>query len=174
MRLNEARVQPGGWWLLTPLILAAIVGIFRQWHDETRAVRGRVQAAAEAVSSRAGEADVERLARLAGFARLLADDVLVEAEEGGLAVRGREAVAGLASRLSTVVGPQTITLSDIEVTFNDVKTVATVNAVAHAVSASPAATSRYDGQVIHLELKRDGAVGGWLISRARAEPALDR
>ena len=172
MLLNEARERRWGWLMLVPLVLAAILGIYGQGHDETRAVRHRVESAAEAVSSRAGEADVERLARLAGLSRMLAMDVLVEAEAGGPAIRGHQAVTALAAQLSAAGGPRTVTLSDIEVAFNDVKTTATVTAVAHLTSSSPGATQSYDGQVVHLELTKDGT--GWLISRVRPEPALDR
>lgn len=172
--LNEPRRRPFAGLMVAGLVVVAALLLFRLWHDEARAVRRSVEAAADAVSSRPGEADVERLARLARLARLLAHDVVVEADAGGPAVSGREAVAGLASQLSAVAGPQTVTLSDIDVTFNDVTSVATVTAMAHTTSASPDAGSRYDGQVIHLELKRDGAAGGWLISRARPQPALDR
>lgn len=137
--------------------------------DETRAVRNRVQAAAEALSPVAGEADLNRLTRLAGFAKLLATDVLVESEAGGPAIRGREAVAGLAAQLSA--GARRVEISDVEVTFDDAQTRAMVTAVAHVTSSSGA--ERTDGgQVVRLELTK--VDGEWLISRARPEPALDR
>jgi hypothetical protein len=59
-----------------------------------------VNAAAAAVSSRAGEGDLDRVARLAGLGKLLAADVVVEVEPGGAAIRGRDAVVGLASQLA--------------------------------------------------------------------------
>lgn len=171
--LNEARVKPFGWLLLAPVFLGAAFGIVGLWRDETRAVRGRVQAAAQALSPGAGEADLNRLTRLAGFAKMLATDVLVEAEAGGPALRGREAVAGLAAQLSAAAGARRIEISDIEVTFDDRQARAMVTAVAHVASSSPGAAERtYDGQVIRLELTK--VDGEWLISRARPEPALDR
>jgi hypothetical protein len=125
--------------------VAIAVAVYVLRGDETRAVRGRVQAAADALSPVAGEADLNRLTRLAGFAKLLASDVLVEAEAGGPAIRGREAVAGLAAQLSAASGAQRIEISDVEVTFDDGKTRAMVTAVAHVTSSSPGAARTYDG-----------------------------
>ena len=170
--MAEPYARPLAGVVLAALVVSAGIRIFLLRNDEARAVRKRVEAAAEAVSSRAGEADIERIARLAGLTRLLAVDVLVEAAEGGPAVRGREAVAGLASQLSAAAGPQALTLSDIEIAFNDVKTAATVTAVARLTSSSPGAAQTYDGQVIHLELTKNGQE--WVISRARPELTLDR
>ena len=175
MLLNEPRIRSfPGLTLAGLAVCIALVafGVYTRWRDEARAVRRCVQEAAEAMSSRPGEAEIERMARLAGLAKRLARDVVVEAEAGGPAVRGREAVAGLASRLSAVAGVQAVTLSDIEVSFNDVRTLATVTAVAHVTSSSPGTPQTYDGQVIHLELTTQD--GPWLISRVRPEPALDR
>ena len=153
--------------------VAIAVAVYVLRADEARAVRGRVQAAAEALSPAAGEADLNRLTRLAGFAKLLATDVVVEAQAGGPAIHGREAVAGLAAQLSATAGAQRIEISDIEVTFDDGRTRAMVTAVAHVRSSSPGTAARtYDGQVIRLELTK--VDGDWLISRARPEPALDR
>ena len=59
----HARAVAGG-------MLAVIVGgtAFLRWPSEASGVRARVTAAAEALSGRAGEGDIDRLARLAGFA----------------------------------------------------------------------------------------------------------
>jgi hypothetical protein len=154
------------------VLLAIVAGFFVLRGDESRRVRARVEAAAEALSPPPGEPDIQRLTRLAGLAKLLARDVVVEADAGGVAVRGREAVAGVAAQVSAAAGPQRIALTDFDVTLDDTKTRATVTVVAHVTSTSPAAASRYDGQAIHLELLKDG--GEWLISLARPQPALDR
>jgi hypothetical protein len=163
----------GRWALVAAGAAVAIAaGIYVLRGDETRRVRARVESAAEALSPPAGEADLNRLTRLAGFAKLLAPDVLVEAEPGGASIRGREAVAGLAAQLSAAAGAQRIELSDIEVALDETSTRATVSALVHVTSSSAGNTSTYDGQLIHLELTRID--GDWLISRARPEPALDR
>jgi hypothetical protein len=176
--LHEARVKPLGWWLMTPLLVAAALGIYSLWHDEVRAVRGRVNAAAAAVSSRAGEGDLDRVARLAGLGKLLAADVVVEVEPGGAAIRGRDAVVGLASQLGAAGGPQTIELTDVEVTFDAAKTRATVTAVVRVTSASPGETPRagpassFHGDVVRIELAKES--GEWRIARAVPESALRR
>ena len=84
-------------------LLAVIVGgaAFFLWPSEASRVRARVLAAAAAISGRPGEGDVDRLARLAGLAKTLSRDIVVEAEPGGPAIRGREAVAALATQLAT-------------------------------------------------------------------------
>jgi len=152
--------------------VAIAAGVYVMRGDETRQVRARVEAAAEALSPPAGEADLNRLTRLASFAKLLAPDVLVEAEPGGRSIRGREAVAGLAAQLSAAAGAQRVELSGIEVALDETRTRATVSALAHVTSSSAGNASSYDGQVIHLELTRID--GDWLISLARPEPVLDR
>jgi hypothetical protein len=158
--------------LLVPTVLVVAVVAVRLWRDEARAVRARVQAAADAVSGRAGEGDLDRLARLAGLGKLLTADVVVEPEPGAGGIRGRDAVVGLASQLANAGGPQRVELSDLEVTFDDAKTHASVTAVARVTAAAPGAAAALDGDVVRLELVKDG--GSWLIARVAREPALAR
>jgi hypothetical protein len=166
------------WGLVGLVAILAAVTAYVLWRNEARVVRGRVDAAAAAVSSRAGEGDLDRLARLAGLGKLLTPDVVVEAEPGGPAIRGRDAVVGLASQLAAAGGPQTIELTDVEVTFDDAKIRATVAAVVRVTSASPGESPRASpassvhGDVVRIELVKDG--GDWLISKAAPEPALRR
>ena len=110
----QARAVAGG-------LLAVIVGgaAFVLWPSEASRVRARVVAAAEAISARPGEGDFDWLARLAGLAKALSPDIVVEAGPGGPAIRGREAVAALATQLSTAGGPQRVELSDLEVTLDE-------------------------------------------------------
>ena len=152
--------------------LAAAAGVWALRGSEARRVRAQVDAAAAALTVPPGEPDVQRLVRLAGFSKRLALDVVVEAEPGGPAIRGREAVAGLAAQLSGLGGIQTLSLSDVTVAFDDSKTRATVSAMAHVTTASPGQPSSYDGDVVTIELRLID--GEWLISRAASEPALSR
>ena len=161
-------------------LLAVIVGgaAFFLWPGEASRVRARVLAAADAISAHPGEGDFDRLARLAGLAKTLSPDIVVEPEPGGPAIRGREAVAALATQLSTAAGPQRIELSDLEVTLDEGSSHAVVTAVAHVTStvagAEPAggAAAGFDGDVIRVELAR--TADGWLITRASPAPALAR
>jgi hypothetical protein len=160
------------WLALIAVGVAAAAGVWALRGSEARRVRAQVEAAAADLTAPPGEPDVQRLVRLAGLSKRLAPDVVVEAEPGGPAIRGREAVAGLATQLSGLGGIQAVTLTDVGVTFDDLKTRATVSAVAHVTTASPGQPSRYDGDVVTIELRLvDGA---WLISRAASEPALSR
>jgi hypothetical protein len=140
------------------------------WPTDARRVRGRLLTATEALSVRPGESDVERLARLAGFARSLAPDVVVQAEPGGPSVRGREAVAALASRLSTA--GQQITQTDPDITFDEPRSRATVATVVRVTSDVEGPVAALDGAVIWLELVKTG--DDWLIARASTEPTLAR
>ena len=177
----QARALAGG-------LLAVCVGgaAFVLWPSEASRVRARVVAAADAVSARPGEGDLDRLARLTGLAKTLSPDVVVEVETGGPSIHGREAVAGLATQLSAASGPLRVELTDLEVTLDEDASHAVVTAVAHVTSAttggSPAHTAgaagaagaaeRFDGDVIRLELARSG--DGWLITRAAPVVALAR
>lgn len=171
-------------------LLAVIVGGAGVvlWPGEASRVRARVNAAADAVSARQGEGDLDRLARLAGLARTLSPDIVVEAEPGGPAIRGRESVAALATRLSAAGGSQRIELSDLEVTLDERSSHAVVTAVAHVTSMAPdgtpaegtpaegtsasGAAAGFDGDVIRIELARTD--GGWLITRVSPVQALAR
>jgi hypothetical protein len=161
-------------------LLAVIVGggAFFLWPNEASRVRARVLAAADAVSAHPGEGDVDRLARLAGLAKTLSPDVVVEAGPGGPAIQGREAVAALATQLSTAGGPQRIELSYLDVALDDDAAHAVVTAVAHVTStvagggSGGGAAAGFDGDVIRIELARTD--DGWLITRASPAPALAR
>jgi hypothetical protein len=165
-------------WALVAVAVGAAAVFWLYWRDEGRTVRGRVAAAAAAVSSRPGEADLDRLARLAGLSKLLAPDVVVEAGPEGPAIRGRDAVVGLASQLAVAGGPQAIELTDVDVAFDDRKQRATVSAILRVTSASPGespragAASTFHGDVVRIALVK--VEGAWLIARAAPEPALTR
>jgi SnoaL-like domain len=169
----QARAVAGG-------LLAVIVGggAVVLWPSEASRLRARVVAAADAISARPGEGDVDRLARLTALAKALSPGIVVESEPGGPAIRGRESVAALAARLSTATGPQRIELSDLEVTLDEGSSHAIVTAVAHVTSTTPGGTpaggaaAAFDGDVIRIELARTDE--GWLITRASPSPALAR
>jgi len=166
-------------------LLAVIAGgaAFFLWPSEASRVRARVVAAADAISARPGEGDFDRLARLAGLAKALSPDIVVEAEPGGPAVRGRESVAALATQLSSAGGPRRVELSDVEVTLDERSSHAVVTAIVRVTSTLPDGTpaegtpagrapAAFDGDVIRIELARTD--DGWLITRASPAPALAR
>ncbi|MEO5819316.1 MAG: nuclear transport factor 2 family protein [Vicinamibacteraceae bacterium] len=152
------------------VVVAGLAMVFLVGSEESR-VRARVTAAAEALSGRAGEGDLDRLARLAGFAKGLAPDVEVETGPGGPSIRGRDAVAAVASQLAAGGSPQ-ITVSDVTVALDDSRSRATVTALVHVTSATPGPASSRDGDVVRIELVKNG--DQWLIARAAPEAALAR
>ena len=103
-------------------------------------MRARVTAAAEAMSGRAGEGDFDRLARLAGFAKGLAPDVVVEAEPGGPSVAGARRSPAIASQFAAG-GPQRVPQRSCGRPRRR-PSHATVTAVAHVTSATTAGTRR--------------------------------
>ena len=141
-------------------------------------MRARVIAAADAMSARPGEGDFDRLARLAGLAKALSPDIVVEAEPGGPAVRGREAVAALATQL--VDGGRTAARRAersrgrprraLVARRRDRGRARDVDAPDGAPAGGAAAA--FDGDVIRIELARTD--DGWLIARASPVPALAR
>jgi hypothetical protein len=142
------------------------------WPTEARRVRAQVEAAAAALTSPPGEPDMPRLVRLAGLARRLAPDVVVEPEPGGPQVRGRETVAGLAAQLSGMGGIRQVAVRDIVVVIDDTRTTARVSAVVDLVRAAAAQPRPEDAEPVTIELRKVG--GDWLITRAAREPTLTR
>ena len=116
---------------------------FLLWPSEASRVRARVVEAADGDLGASGR----RGLRSAGASHrsgenAVAPDVVVEAEPGGPAIRGREAVAALATQLSTAGGPRRVELSDIEVTLDEDSTHAVVTAIARVTSRRPAPRQR--------------------------------
>jgi hypothetical protein len=140
--------------------------------DEARLVRARIDAAAAALTPPPGEADVQRIVRIAGLAKLLAPDVVVTPEPGGPEVRGRETVAGLASQLSGTAGIRKVAVRDATITFDDTKIRASAAARLDVTTAERPEPREDDAEPVTIELKKID--GEWLISRAVREPILSR
>jgi hypothetical protein len=142
------------------------------WPTDARRIEARLHAAADALSSTDGEAGMSRAVRLASFAQSLTPDVVVEAEDGGASVRGRDSVAGLAVRLAGAGagGARRIELRDVRVTIDDDGARATAFAVPRVTPAD--VPELEDGTVLRFDLAR--VDGEWLIARARPERPLDR
>ena len=167
--------RPSWLGLLIAALCAVAVAVALGWWlqgREARRVRAVVDAAAAALTAPPGEPDMQRLLRVAGLGKRLAPDVVVEAEAGGPAIRGREAVAGLAAQLSGIGGIQAVSLSDVRITFDQARTRATVSALAHVTTASAGQASPYDGDVVQIDLRL--VDGDWLIGSASRQPALAR
>jgi hypothetical protein len=155
--------------LAAGVALGAAVAAALFWPTDARRIRATLAAAAEAVSSRAGEAELERVARAAGLARTLAAEVVVEAGPDGPAVRGRETVVGLASRLR-MQGPLSVEFDGVQLAIDGEAATATAQAFARVRGGSAAEAGGYDGVEVRIDLaKVDGA---WLITRVAPERTL--
>jgi hypothetical protein len=151
------------------VLVAAAAAWF--WPTDARRIRATLDTAVEAVSTAAGERELERVARAASLARALAPDVVVETAAGGPAVRGRETVVGVASRIG-VGGPLAVTLEGVELTIDGEAGRATATGFARVSGAGASEAGRYDGAEIRIDLtKIDGA---WLIARISPAPTISR
>jgi hypothetical protein len=153
------------------LVLIVIAGAaWWLWPTDARRVRARLTSLAGSVSVPAGESDLQRLARIASLGGGLAPDVVVEAGEDGVAVRGREAVIGLASRLGTLSGPTEVRLSRIQVEVDAGRGRASADAVVEIDTGGEGTVRQFDGQLITFELTRTS--GSWLLTRVRPAATL--
>ncbi len=163
----QAKAVAGG-------LLAVIVGVaaFVLWPSEASRVRARVVAAADAVSARPGEGDIDRLARLAGLAKTLSPTSSSRpspADRPSADASGR----GAGHQLSTAGGPQRIELSDSTSPRRGRVACRRDRGRARDVDRGGRRTAAgFDGDVIRIELARTD--DGWLITRASPAPALAR
>jgi hypothetical protein len=168
--------RPSWLGLIIAAAFLAVVSVALGWElrgREARRVRSVVDAAAAALTAPAGEPDMQRLVRVAGLRKLLAEDVVIETEPGGPAIHGREAVAGLAAQLSGIGGVQAVALSDVEIAFDDdAKTRATVSALVHVTTAGTSQAPPYDGEAVRIDVRQ--VDGTWVIGGAARQPALAR
>lgn len=158
--------------LIAVLAVAAIAAAWWLWPTETRRVRARLTALADAVSVPAGETDLARVARLAALARLLAPDVTLEGPNGATVIRGRETVVGIATRLGSTGGATTIELTDIAVALDASATSASATATVRARDTKPTAIEGVTGETVRIDLARIS--GDWLVTRGAIERTLKR
>ena len=174
-QLSEPRALPGDSWRWVWVAIFAVIASLTIWElraDEARAVRARIDAATAALTPPPGEADVQRIVRIGGLAKLLAPDVAVAPELGGPEVRGRETVAGLAAQLSATTGIRKVSVRDATITFDDTKIRATVAARLDITTADRPEPREDDAEPVTIELRKID--GEWLISKAVREPILSR
>jgi len=161
--------------LIIAAAFMAVVALALGWDlrsREARRVRSVVDAASTALTPPPGEAELQRIVRIAGLAKLLAPDIVVAPDLGGPEIQGRETVAGLAAQLSGAAGIRTVMVRDATVTFDDTKTRATVAARLDVATAARPEPREDDAEPVTLELiKVDGA---WLIRKAVREPIVSR
>jgi hypothetical protein len=153
---------------LAGLALTAVVAVAWLWPTDARRIRATLEAAAEAASAPAGEGDLQKVARVAGLAKRLAPDVVVDAGPDGPAVRGRETVVAVASRLAA--GPLRIELDGVDLTIDGGRAAAAAFVRVRGDHAGEA--GEYDGAEVRIELvKTDGT---WVIARVTPDRTVTR
>ena len=151
------------------LVLAAALGWWWWSGGEEARVRARLHEAAGAVSELSRETGLGRLARAAGFARLLDPAIRVAAPDGR-AIEGRDAVLAFVTRLAGAE-PVTVELADLEVRLDDDERRAAATATA-LVEGGGRLARETAGQELRFDLRR--VEGEWVIAAVEAVAALER
>ena len=99
------------------LVLLAAAALW-YWPTDRRRIIAAGRELAEAASIPATEPDLARVTRAAVLSRLLAPDVRMVGPSGRIALDGREAALGLATRLRPPRG-LTVSIADLDPSFGD-------------------------------------------------------
>jgi hypothetical protein len=141
------------------------------WPTDARAIQRTLARAAEAVSSPAGEGDLQRIARTASLAKCLTTDVVVDAGPDGPSVRGRETVVGLVSRLRPA-GAAVVEVADVRLLIDGSAKQATADVLVRVAADGRGDVSPFDATELTVNLTK--VDGDWLIARVTRIPGLRR
>ena len=141
------------------------------WPTDARAIQRTLSRAAEAVSSPAGEGDLQRVARAASLAKCLTTDVVVDAGPDGPSVLGRETVVGLVSRLRPA-GAATVDAADVRLLIDGPARQATAEVLVRVTAGGSGDVSPFDATELTVHLTK--VDGEWLIARVTRVPGLRR
>jgi hypothetical protein len=158
----------------TALAVAAsgvILAALYFWPTDARAILRTLSRAADAVSSPAGEGDLQRVARAASLAKCLTTDVVLETGPDGPSVRGRETVVGLVTRLRPA-GAATVDAADVRLLIDGQATRATADVLVRVTASGSGEAAPFDGTELTVELAK--VDGEWLVARVTRVPGLRR
>ena len=99
-------------------VLLAAAALFWYWPTDRRRIIAAGRELAEVASIPVTEPDLARVARAAALSRLLAPDVRLVGPTGRVAIDGREAALGLATRLRPPRG-LTVSIADLDPAFDE-------------------------------------------------------
>ncbi len=144
------------------LVFALLAGYFtyQWWFNQNRVVKRRLGELASTLTAPAGEADLDRLARLARLRQFLADDIQVTAGRSAAPVTSRDAVMAAAAAWKPE-GGGTVDFVDVDVKVEAAD--ARAYLTAEVTTRNPATDEPIlDSRDAALSLvKRDGA---WVVS----------
>jgi hypothetical protein len=144
------------------LVFALLAGYFtyQWWFNQNRVVKRRLGELASTLTAPAGEADLDRLARLARLRQFLDDDVQVTAGRSAAPVSSRDAVMAAAAAWKPE-GGGTVDFVDVDVKVDE------ANARAYLTAEVTTRDPKTDEPILDSRdaalslVKRDGA---WVVS----------
>ena len=152
------------------VIAAVLVGYFtyQAWFNPARAVKRRLGEVAAALSVPEGEAEVNRIARLAQLRKFLAADVRVKIAESSQEVTPRDTVLALVAGFRPATKSFDVRFTDTQV-FVDSATAAHAYMEVEVVTPDPqSGQPTIDSRTASIDL---GNVDGeWLITIAEVKP----
>lgn len=148
--------------LLWAVLVGVIVAVgWYWWPTEESRVRAHLDRMVEAVNGRAGESDLERMARVAALAVGVSPDITVEA--AGRRIEGRDAVLAAARALVASRRDDVVALEDVAVSLS-----------ADASRADARVVARMAEDYLELNVSLVKREGAWLVDAVEAERPLRR
>lgn len=154
--------------------LAAVAIAAAAWalwpESDERAIRRRLDAAAEEANTRSGEG-LEAVAKAARVGAYFTEDVVAGFGAGAPPVSGRQTLIAMATRLQAPAASLVVSLEDITVVKRPDTGIADVALTATITRTDTATGERtMDAREFALEMRKEG--GAWLIARVTAVDTL--
>jgi hypothetical protein len=149
-------------------VLIVAWGAYRFWPSEERRVRGRLEALEETVNERPtdGIGLVTRTAQLTTF---FENDVVLDPGRGAGAIRGRERLIALASRVPNSGNAFAVRFVDVSVSVDGADAIVRMTATITSIDAR--GEENVDAREVELALRKSD---DWRIARITAVEVLER
>lgn len=145
-------------------VLALLVWTaYRWWFEPERVITRRLHELAELLSVPEREGDVDRLARVAQLKAFFTPDIQVQVGDAAPAVLSRDALMGVAATWRSTAGPQTIRVTESQVTV-DSETGAGARVTVELVGRDATGAEMRDVRAIQMRLAQ--SEDEWRIAAA--------
>lgn len=157
--------------LLASLVLAAAIWLAWQWwSDPRRAIARRLDGIAAALSTPAGEGQLDRFARAARLRGYFAPDVQISTGRSGPSIASRDALLAAVAAWNGPAGSWDVRVADVEVTMESVTTAHAHMTVQIAVVDPQTGDRPFDAREVAARLSE--ADGEWVITAAELVETL--